>query len=182
MHDIPLVYQAFQWTHGVYLAATVSSETTAAAEGQTGQLRHDPMAMIPFCGYHMGDYFRHYISMIKLVKYPPRVFHVNWFRKNKAGKYLWPGFCQNMRVLRWIVERANGRGFAMETPLGWMPRFKDIDWRGLNFTEQQWDQLMQFESDKILDASISDERLFIMLHDRMPQQLIAERQLLVARL
>ena len=182
MNDVPLVYQAFQWTHGVFLAATVSSETTAAAEQAAGQLRHDPMAMLPFCGYHMADYFRHYISMIKLVKYPPRVFHVNWFRKSKEGKFLWPGFGQNMRVLRWIVERANGHGFAFETALGWMPRYKDMDWRGLNFSEKQWEELMKVDNQRILETSLSDERLFLSLHDRLPQQLVAERQLLIARL
>jgi len=138
--------------------------------------------MLPFCGYHMADYFRHYISMIKLVKYPPRVFHVNWFRKSKEGKFLWPGFGQNMRVLRWIVERANGHGFAFETALGWMPRYKDMDWRGLNFSEKQWEELMKVDNQRILETSLSDERLFLSLHDRLPQQLVAERQLLIARL
>lgn len=179
--DVPLVFQSFNWTHGVYLAATVSSETTAAAEGAVGQVRNDPMAMLPFCGYNMADYFRHYIRMIKLVRFAPRVFHVNWFRK-KNGKFMWPGFGENMRVLKWIVERANGRGFAIETPLGWMPRYTDLEWKGLKFTREQFDELMTYDNERLIQATINDEKLFLLLHDRFPQQLIAERQLLISRL
>jgi len=179
--NTPLVFQAFNWTHGVYLAATVSSERTAAAEGKIGEVRNDPMAMLPFCGYNMADYFRHYISMIKRVKCAPRVFHVNWFRK-EHGRFLWPGFGQNMRVLRWIVERANGAGFAIETPIGWMPRYSDIDWRGLSFPEELFNTLMHINNEALIQSTINDERLFLLLHDRFPQQLIAERQLLISRL
>jgi len=181
MHDIPLVFQSFQWTHGVYLAATLSSETTAAAEGKVGDLRHDPMAMLPFCGYHMADYFRHYISMIKRCKYPPRIFHVNWFRKEN-GKFLWPGFGQNMRVLKWIVERSNGHGFAYETPLGWSPRYTDFDWEGLNFPEDRWKTLMACDYEHLRKLTLSDEQLFLKLHDRMPMELLFEKQLLISRL
>lgn len=179
--NVPLVFQSFNWTHGVYLAATLASEKTAAAEGKVGEIRNDPMAMIPFCGYHMADYFRHYISMIKLVKYPPRVFHVNRFRK-KNGKFMWPGFGENMRVLSWIVKRSTGHAYGHETPLGWMPRYQDLEWKGSDFTEEQFDELMDFDHEKYIQWTINDERLFLRLHDRIPQQLIAERQLLIARL
>lgn len=182
MKDIPLVYQAFSWTHGVYLGATLSSEQTAAAEGQVGALRNDPMAMLPFCGYHMGDYFRHYIKMAKHVKETPRVFSVNWFRKDDDGKFLWPGFSQNMRVLRWIVERARGKAFAKETPLGWMPRFNDIDWRGLDYTKEEWDKLMHLDREALKMQTLQHEQLFLKLFDHLPKEMIFERELLVCRL
>jgi phosphoenolpyruvate carboxykinase (GTP) len=180
-HNVPLVYQAFNWLHGVFLAATLCSETTAAAEGSVGTVRNDPMAMLPFCGYNMADYFRHYISMIKRVKTPPRVFHVNWFRK-KAGKFMWPGFGENMRVLQWIVNRANGHGKAYESPLGWMPSYEDLNWTGLDFPKSKFEELMDFNHEQAIQSTINDERLFLMLHDHFPPQLHAERAQLLARL
>lgn len=180
--NIPLIYQSFNWTHGVYLAATLSSETTSAATDISAKVRNDPMAMLPFCGYNMADYFRHYIKMVKLVRFPPRVFHVNWFRKHEDGSFLWPGYLENMRPLIWVVHRANGQGKATETPLGWMPEYEDLDWDGLQFSRAQWDRLNSLSHEELLATTIDDERLFIRLHDRMPSVLKAERELLIARL
>ncbi|MDP0498415.1 MAG: phosphoenolpyruvate carboxykinase (GTP) [Verrucomicrobiota bacterium JB024] len=182
MSDIPLVFQSFTWSHGVYLGATMGSERTAAAEGKAGELRRDPMAMLPFCGYHMGDYFRHWLKMQKDLVETPRIFHVNWFRRNDDGVWLWPGFGQNMRVLKWIVERANGRGFARETPIGWIPRYEDIDWRGLDFSEDQWKELMSIDREKMKMQTLQHEELFLQLFDHLPKELIFERELLISRL
>lgn len=182
MRDMPLVFQSFNWSHGVYLGATMASERTAAAEGTLGQLRHDPMAMLPFCGYNMGDYFRHYIKIAKNAEEAPRIFHVNWFRCDEQGKFYWPGFSQNARVLRWIVERANGTAFARETPIGWMPRYQDIDWRGLNYSKETWDALMEFDRERVKLQTLQHEELFIKLFDHLPKEMIFERELLLSRL
>jgi phosphoenolpyruvate carboxykinase (GTP) len=182
MSDIPLVYQSFNWNHGVYLGATLTSETTAAAEGALGNLRRDPMAMLPFCGYNMGDYFRHWIRMGKQLEEKPRIFHVNWFRKNEKGKFLWPGFCENMRVLRWIVERSNGRGRAHENALGWVPKKADLDWSGLDFPDDQWEELMSIDSEKLRMQTLRHEELFLQLSEFLPKEMLFERELLVSRL
>ena len=179
---MPLVYQAFNWTSGVYMGATMSSETTAAAAGTVGKVRRDPMAMLPFCGYHMGDYFRHWIKMQRSLSMTPRVFNVNWFRKDADGNFLWPGFAENMRILKWIVDRAHGRALGRETPIGWMPRFEDIEWNGLEFPREKFEELQAFDRASWRAEVIGHEEMLIDLHDHLPPEMIYERELLICRL
>jgi phosphoenolpyruvate carboxykinase (GTP) len=182
MKDVPLVTQSFNWGHGVYLGATTGSEITAAAEGSLGQIRRDPMAMLPFCGYHMGDYFSHWIKMQRTLSETPLIFNVNWFRKDSRDKFMWPGFSDNMRPLRWIVERATGRAGAKETAVGWMPRYSDLDWRGLDMREEDFDELMHIDRDRARMQTLPHEELFLKLHSKLPKEMIFQRELLISRL
>jgi phosphoenolpyruvate carboxykinase (GTP) len=180
---LPLVYQAFNWSSGVYTGATMGSEMTAAAAGTVGKVRRDPMAMLPFCGYHMGDYFAHWIFMQRNLSETPRIFHVNWFRKDAHGHFVWPGFSENMRILKWIVDRARGRALGRETPIGWMPRHEDIDWAGGHeYPKDKFDLLQAFDRREWRAELMSHEELFLDLHARLPKEMIYERELLICRM
>ncbi len=180
---MPLVFQAFNWIHGVYVGATMGSETTAAAVGAMGQVRRDPMAMLPFCGYHMGDYFRHWITMHRRIKQPPRIFHVNWFRKNAKDEFIWPGFGENMRVLKWIVDSCHGRVKTVETGLGMVPDPDGIDLAGMtNFTRADLEEVQSINHEEWRREILMQDELFMKLYDHLPKELIFQRELLMARL
>jgi phosphoenolpyruvate carboxykinase (GTP) len=181
-NNVPLVFQSFNWIHGVYIGATMGSETTAAAEGQVGKIRRDPFAMLPFCGYNMGDYFAHWLHMRKLIQKPPRIFHVNWFRKGSDGKFIWPGFGENMRVLQWMIGRCLGRANANETPLGWMPPVDSFPLEGISVTPSQLEALQTIDIEAWKREVISQDELFLKLYAHLPKELIFQRELLIARL
>jgi phosphoenolpyruvate carboxykinase (GTP) len=177
---MPLVYQGFSWTHGVFMAATMGSEATAAADKQAA-LRRDPMAMLPFCGYHMADYWVHWLEMGRRVPNPPPIFRVNWFRKDDGGRFMWPGFGHNMRVLEWIVGRAQGRAFGAESSLGWMPRREDLRWTGLDYPANRFQELMRVEREAVKNEAASLDQYFEQFFDRLPKEFQLERELLRAR-
>jgi phosphoenolpyruvate carboxykinase (GTP) len=179
---IPLVMQSFNWTHGVYLGATMGSETTAAATGTTGVVRRDPMAMLPFCGYDMGAYFGHWLDMASRIQLLPKIFQVNWFRKGADGRFLWPGFGDNMRVLKWIIDRAHGRSGARETEFGWVPKQDDFDLSGLNVPLEDVEEAESIDRAAWKRELDDQEAFFLKLAATMPRELVLQRDLLIARM
>ncbi|MDP6787531.1 MAG: phosphoenolpyruvate carboxykinase (GTP) [Rhodospirillales bacterium] len=177
----PLVFQSFDWEHGVYLAATMGSEATAAAVGQVA-IRRDPMAMLPFCGYNMADYWGHWLEVGRSVPNPPGIFRVNWFRKNGEGAFIWPGFGENMRVLRWIVERLRGGAEAEDCPFGMTPRHGDLSWDGLDFDSDAFNSVMAVDRGEALDEAKDQRNLFDRFGDRLPGEMERQRQALIERL
>ncbi|QRN95589.1 phosphoenolpyruvate carboxykinase (GTP) [Archangium violaceum] len=182
-NTVPLVIQAFNWTHGVFLGATMGSETTAAATGKVGVVRRDPMAMLPFCGYHMGDYLQHWLNMQKKISHPPKIFQVNWFRQDKNGKFIWPGFGDNMRVLEWIVNRVHGRVPTEETLLGWVPRAdQGLNLKGLDLSPDAVSEVTSIKEDEWKAELKSQEPFFESLGLKAPEALTLQRKLLISRL
>jgi len=179
---VPLVTQSFNWGHGVFFGATMGSETTAAATGQVGVVRRDPMAMLPFTGYNMGDYLQHWLNMQASIPNPPKIFQVNWFRKSADGRFLWPGFCDNMRVLKWVIDRAHGRIGAQETPIGWVPRTTDLDLSGLDVSESDVEAARRIDRDEWKAELASLDEWFDKLGDHLPKALRLQRDLLLERL
>ncbi|HEV2292554.1 MAG TPA: phosphoenolpyruvate carboxykinase (GTP) [Tepidisphaeraceae bacterium] len=179
---VPLVFQAFNWLHGVYLGATMGSETTAAATGQQGVVRRDPMAMLPFLGYNIRDYLVHWFRMRKQMNDCPRIFHVNWFRKDAQGRFMWPGYGENMRVLKWIIDRARGRAYAKETVVGWMPRSQDIDLEGLSVTRADFEAIQHVDIEEFKNEILSQEELFLKLAGDLPKEMVFQREMLISRL
>lgn len=175
-NTIPLVFQSSDWKHGVYLAATMGSETTAAAAGKVGQVRRDPFAMLPFCGYHMADYFKHWLDFGQTLETPPLIFGVNWFRTNGDGDFLWPGYGENMRVLQWIVERVNDHAVAAPSPLGWLPSYSDLNWEGLDdFSHEHYANLISIDPQHWQEELLQHDQLFEKMQDKLPAELITIR-------
>ena len=180
---MPLAFEAFNWQHGTYLGATLTSEKTAAAAGKIGQLRFDPMAMLPFCGYHMADYWSHWLETGRRGgEKMPRVYHVNWFRKDWGGRFLWPGFRENMRVLKWIVDRVRHRGTGVTTPLGVMPTPQALGASQLGFDSQTIQELLAVKPDEWYKEIDRREEFLARFADRLPQELLAENEALRQRI
>ena len=178
----PLVFQSYNWEHGVYMAATMGSEATAAAIGQAS-VRRDPMAMLPFCGYNMADYWRHWLRIgRKMVATPPRIFRVNWFRKDEHGRFIWPGYGENMRVLKWVVERCNSNGGGIESPLGWVPDYGSLEWAGLEFPRTAYASITNIDTEVARQETNDQEELFTRFGDHLPREMEIERELQLARL
>jgi phosphoenolpyruvate carboxykinase (GTP) len=179
---VPLVYEGFNWQHGTFLASTLSSETTAAATGKVGVLRRDPMAMLPFCGYNMADYFQHWLNVGKGLSRPPKIFRVNWFRTGENGKFLWPGFGDNLRVLEWVLERCAGRGEAVETPIGYLPTIDSINRKSLDVSDKVMASLLQVDSAEWMEAVAGQQDFLNSFGRRMPREMWEEHEKLADRI
>jgi phosphoenolpyruvate carboxykinase (GTP) len=177
----PLVYESFDWQHGVFVGATMASETTAAATGDVGITRRDPMAMLPFCGYNMADYFQHWLDMGKKIRKPPKIFHVNWFRKGADGKFLWPGYGENVRVLKWILERVEGRGAAEETPIGYVPGHGALTLDNLNISDDSLRDLLRVNPEDWEQELADSREFFTKFGTRLPRELRDEHDKLSRR-
>lgn len=167
-NTVPLVCESFDWVHGVFKASSLGSETTTAAAGKVGVVRQDPMAMLPFCGYNMGDYFRHWMDIGKKLSNPPKIFFVNWFKKDAAGKFIWPGFKENFRVIKWIIDRTKGKMSARATPIGLMPNMADLDLNGLNVTKEAMDKLFEVNPEEWKKEVGGIEQFYAQFGDRVP--------------
>jgi len=178
---VPLVYEARDWQHGTFLGATLSSETTAAAAGKVGVLRRDPMAMLPFCGYNMADYWQHWMDVGKKMAKPPKVFRVNWFRKGSDDKFLWPGFGENIRVLQWVLDRCDGKGEAVDTPIGMVPTRRAINREGLDLSDAAMDELLKVDATEWQEAVRRQTDYFTTFGDRLPAGIRAEHAELAKR-
>jgi phosphoenolpyruvate carboxykinase (GTP) len=179
---VPLVFQSHDWQHGVFLGATLSSETTAASTGKVGMLRRDPMAMLPFCGYNMADYWGHWLRMGERLKSPPKIFRVNWFRTGHNGKFLWPGFGDNLRVLEWILGRCEGRAEATDTAIGYTPTKKSLDLRGLDIADEALALLLRVDPADWAEAVHSQEEFFASFGARLPRGIREEHEALAQRI
>jgi phosphoenolpyruvate carboxykinase (GTP) len=179
---VPLVFQSFGWQHGTFLGATLASETTAAATGAVGVVRRDPMAMLPFCGYNMGDYWAHWLSIVKQATNPPKIFRVNWFQRNDQGKFLWPGFSENLRVLRWVIERVKGAGQAQETSIGYVPKAASLKGDGVKISQADLDQLVAVDRDGWKQNLKSQGEYFDKFGDHLPAGIKEEHKALADRL
>ncbi|MCX7045206.1 MAG: phosphoenolpyruvate carboxykinase (GTP) [Candidatus Sumerlaeota bacterium] len=178
----PLVYQSFNWQHGIFVGATMASEMTAAAVGATGQVRRDPMAMLPFCGYNMGDYFRHWLDVGRSLEVAPRIFHVNWFRQDDSGKFLWPGFGDNLRVLEWIIDRCRGNAHGVETPIGNVPAPDSLDLTGLDISQETMKRLLTVDRVAWRKETEEIKKFFDQIGDRLPGEMLTELNALRGRL
>ena len=174
--------QSFHWTHGVFMGATMGSETTAAATGKVGVVRRDPFAMLPFCGYNMGDYFQHWLDMQARIPNPPKIFMVNWFRQDKDGKFLWPGFGENMRVLKWIVDRARLRVGGQETLFGWVPKAGDLNLSGLDMPQEKVDEATHIDLEEWKHELESLGEFFDKIGPSLPDVLKIQRNLMLSRI
>ena len=179
---VPLVNEAFDWEHGVFLGSTMASETTAAAAGASGVLRRDPFAMLPFCGYNMADYFAHWLSFGPRLKNPPKIFRVNWFRRDENNKFLWPGYGENMRVLKWMIDRIEGSVQGQDNVFGVSPQYRELNWSGLDFNEQQFQQVTSLDKSAWQDELKLHAELFEQLHHHLPTALSDAKAALEKRL